>query len=334
MPFMYSLLAIDHLKTWFPVRRGLFSRVAGHVRAVDGVSMSMEKGKTVGLVGESGCGKSTLARTIVGLEKATGGTIHFNGQNILSMSAHAMKPVRRNLQMVFQDPFSSLNPRMNVMDIITEGMVEHGMIRRRERKAEAVRLLHDVGMGPHALHRYPHEFSGGQRQRISIARALSLQPQLIICDEAVSALDVSIQAQVINLLMDLRDRHGLSYLFISHDLSVVRHIADTILVMYLGGIVEQGPAQAVIDTPLHPYTRALISAIPRIDGKTKNRLVLHGDVPSPSNPPSGCHFHPRCSYATEQCAKQPPPLTSADENGQRQVACFHYATIPPFQTTR
>lgn len=334
MHFMCSLLQIENLKTWFPVRKGVFSRITGHIRAVDGVSLCMDKGKTIGLVGESGCGKSTLARTVMRLEPATDGAIHFNGQDILSMNTRALKAVRRNLQMVFQDPFSSLNPRMNVMDIVTEGMVEHGMIRRCERRAAATRLLQDVGMGAHALHRYPHEFSGGQRQRISIARALSLQPKLIICDEAVSALDVSIQAQVINLLMDLRDRHGLSYLFISHDLSVVRHIADTISVMYLGTIVEQGPAQAVIDQPLHPYTQALISAIPRIDGHRHARIILPGDVPSPSNPPSGCHFHPRCAHATEQCLKQQPVLQPVAGCEQRKAACFNHRSINTLSSSK
>ena len=335
MRHMSSLLQIDNLKTWFPIRQGVFSRTTGHIRAVDGVSMCLEKGTTIGLVGESGCGKSTLARTVMRLEPATAGNIFFNGQDILSLNARSMKAVRRNLQMVFQDPFSSLNPRMNVMDIVTEGMLEHGLIRRRERREAAIRLLQDVGMGAHALHRYPHEFSGGQRQRISIARALSLQPQLIICDEAVSALDVSIQAQVINLLMDLRDRYGLSYLFISHDLGVVRHIADTLCVMYLGTMVEQGPAQNIIDHPCHPYTRALISAIPRIDGNKHTRIILHGDVPSPSNPPSGCRFHPRCPLATEMCRRQQPPLQSATVcEKNRLVACFNYSSSSSFQTMR
>jgi len=316
------LLDVEDVKTWFPIRRGVFSHTIGHVRAVDGVSLRLTEGETLGLVGESGCGKSTLARTIIRLESAHAGAIHFMGRDLLELSHRELRPLRRELQIIFQDPYSSLNPRMTVIDIITEGMIQHGLIRSRDKQTAALTLLADVGLNPDALHRYPHEFSGGQRQRISIARAISLKPKLIICDEAVSALDVSVQAQVINLLMDLRDKHHLSYLFISHDLSVVRHISDRIAVMYLGRIVEEGPVDAVIDHPLHPYTRALISAVPQVGKNKRKRIVLEGDVPSPSDPPSGCAFHPRCPDALPECANITPPLEPIAGTTERTVACI------------
>ncbi len=318
------LLEIKNLKTWFPIRRGVFSRTVGQIRAVDGVSLTMNPGETLGLVGESGCGKTTLARTILLLDKAHSGHIQFKDIEMLSSPRSKIQPLRRQLQVIFQDPFSSLNPRMTVLDIVSEGMIEHGIIRRRERQEAVSGLLEDVGLGQDALHRYPHEFSGGQRQRISIARAISLHPELIICDEAVSALDVSIQAQVMNLLMDLRKKYGLAYLFISHDLNVVRHISDRIAVMYLGRIVESGSTQDIMEHPQHPYTRALISAIPKAGQPHQDRIVLRGDVPSPASPPSGCPFHPRCPYAIEQCSQERPYLTPLNiENNSRQlVACI------------
>jgi oligopeptide/dipeptide ABC transporter ATP-binding protein len=293
------------------------------VKAVDGVSVHIDRGETLGLVGESGCGKTTLARTVTRLDPAESGTVVFEGTDLLAGREQDIRPLRRKLQIIFQDPFSSLNPRMSVLDIVTEGLVQHGVIRSSERIEKAETLLRDVGMGAEALHRYPHEFSGGQRQRISNARAISLRPSLVICDEAVSALDVSVQAQVINLLMDLRDKYELSYLFISHDLSVVRHISDRIAVMYLGVIVEQGPSDDVIDNPRHPYTRALISAIPRVREEKRERIVLAGDVPSPSHPPSGCRFHPRCPFAKPDCSRVVPQLEAPQgEDDQRLVACL------------
>ncbi|MBN1676851.1 MAG: ABC transporter ATP-binding protein [Kiritimatiellae bacterium] len=302
------LLEVQDLRTWFPIRRGVFSRTIGHVKAVDGVTLSVAPGETLGLVGESGCGKTTLGRTLVGLERARAGRISFRGLDLTGAQAGERRALRRKLQMVFQDPFESLNPRMTAMDIVTEGEVQCGRLARRDCAAAARALMAEVGLDPNAIFRYPHEFSGGQRQRISVARALSVRPAFIICDEAVSALDVSIQAQIINLLMDLRDQHGLSYLFISHDLSVVRHISDRIAVMYLGRIVEQGPSKAVIDAPIHPYTRALVSAIPVPRRAKKERIVLEGDVPSPANPPPGCRFHTRCPFAIDACRQAEPRL--------------------------
>ncbi|NCC51622.1 MAG: ATP-binding cassette domain-containing protein [Spartobacteria bacterium] len=317
------LLELRDVRTWFPIRRGILSRTIGHVRAVDGVNLSIHPGETVGLVGESGCGKTTLARTIMGLDKVHSGHLLFRETECAGISTAAMKPLRRKLQIIFQDPFSSLNPRMTVLDIITEGLLQHKMITPGERQQAAEQLLRDVGLTQDALHRYPHEFSGGQRQRISIARAVSLRPELILCDEAVSALDVSIQAQIINLLMDLRDAYHLAYLFISHDLSVVRHIADRVSVMYLGQIVEEGPVAAILDNPKHPYTRALISAIPKVGSTERKRIILPGDVPSPSAPPEGCRFHPRCPYAQERCRSSIPRLdTLSDGLTSHRIACI------------
>jgi oligopeptide/dipeptide ABC transporter ATP-binding protein len=320
---MPPLLEVEELYTWFPIKRGIFSRTVGHVRAVDGLSVTLNRGETLGIVGESGCGKTTLARTVMRLDPARSGAVRFEGQNLLTVAETRLNTMRQELQIVFQDPFSSLNPRMTVRDIVTEGPLQHGLFPAAETDAQALKLLQDVGMGEDALHRYPHEFSGGQRQRISVARALSLRPKVIICDEAVSALDVSVQAQVINLLMDLRDKYGLSYLFISHDLSVVRHISDRVAVMYLGRIVETGAVEDVIGRPHHPYTRALISAIPHVGGPERRRIVLPGDVPSPANPPAGCRFHPRCPFAVEACAATDPTLEPLEIDGRaRSVACL------------
>jgi len=309
---------IDRIKTWYPVRRGIFSKTVGYIKAVDDVSLSIKRGETVGLVGESGCGKTSLGRTIMLLEAPYKGDIRFEGQSILSLNKNEKKQLRRKMQMVFQDPQSSLNPRMNVLDIITEGLKYHGLL-KSTRQETAAELLHEVGLDEQAMFRYPHEFSGGQRQRISIARAISMHPELVICDEAVSALDVSIQAQIINLLMDLQDKYNYSYIFISHDLSVVNHISDRVAVMYLGKIVELGQTKNLLNNPVHPYTKALISAIP-VPGMAKRpSIVFQGTPPSPMNPPSGCRFHPRCLYKMDICQTHEPELTS--HANDRQVAC-------------
>ena len=314
------LLSIQDVQVWFPIKRGIISRTRGFIRAVDGVSLELHKGETLGIVGESGCGKTTLARAIMQLDPIRKGSILFEGNDILTENNPSHAGLAQHVQMIFQDPYSSLNPRMTIMDIITEGMVEHTHITSKQRAETARRLLQEVGIRDDALYRYPHEFSGGQRQRISVARALSLKPEIIICDEAVSALDVSVQAQVINLLADLREKHGLSYLFISHDLSVIRHISDRIVVMYLGRIVESGPCAQIIESPIHPYTRALISAVPIVGSDQHDSPPLVGDVPSPANPPTGCHFHPRCPYATDVCKLTYPTLESFRTN-KHLVAC-------------
>ncbi len=328
---MPPLVSIEDIKVWFPIRKGVFNRVVGNVRAVDGVRLDIMPGETMGLVGESGCGKTTIGRTIIGLQPVTSGRVLFDGQDIAQLGHDARRQFCRSCQMVFQDPFSSLNPRMTVLDIITEALVYHGIISSRERESKALELLAEVGMGRDALNRYPHEFSGGQRQRISIARALSLNPKFIVCDEPVSALDVSVQAQVINLLMDLREKHSLSFLFISHDLSVVRLISHRVAVMYLGHIVELGKAEEVLENPLHPYTQALLSAVPRPGKNALERIILKGELPSPANPPSGCPFHPRCPLATAECRDAMPPMAGAGH----QCACYLAASakgrgaVPP-----
>jgi len=292
------LLEVEDLHKHFPVgRKGLFGRPAQWLKAVDGVSLDVGRGETVGLVGESGCGKSTAARTIVGLHPATSGSVRYDGVELVGMSRKERAPFRRKIQMIFQDPYASLDPRQTVSSILTEPLRIHRLAKPRERRLRAMQLLDAVGLNPRHVHRFPHEFSGGQRQRIGVARALALEPDLIICDEPVSALDVSIQAQVINLLDELQDRFGLSYLFIAHDLAVVRHICDRIAVMYLGRVVEIGTRDELFEDPQHPYTRALLSAVPHPDPRierTRERIVLEGDVPSPLDPPSGCRFHPRC----------------------------------------
>lgn len=319
---MPPLLQIHDLKTWFPIKRGIFSRTIGHVRAVDGVSFDMAPGETVGLVGESGCGKTTLGRTVMGLEPRNAGEILLGGTPLWPIRHHDSLPLRRRIQMVFQDPYSSLNPRMTIQEIVTEGLLEQRLIRPRERTTAASRLLREVGMEPSVLHRYPHEFSGGQRQRISIARAIAVRPELVICDEAVSALDVSVRAQVLNLLIDLRATHNLAYLFISHDLGVIRHIATRVVVMYLGVVVETGPTDGVLDSPAHPYSRALISAIPVPFGERRQRQILTGDVPSSANPPSGCRFRTRCPFAIPDCTSRIPALEPVTPGSSRLVACI------------
>ncbi len=311
-----SLLEIKKLKVHFPVRHGLFSRVRESVKAVDGVSFSIEAGETLGLVGESGCGKSTLGRAILRLVEPTAGEIFLGAENITQMNGAELRSRRRKFQMIFQDPFGSLNPRMTVEDSVGEALDIHDLTdsasARRMRIAE---LLQAVGLDAAYARRYPHEFSGGQRQRIGIARALAVEPEIIVCDEPVSALDVSVQAQIINLLRDLQQQRGLAYLFIAHDLAVVEHISRRVLVMYLGKIVEAADAKEIIRAPKHPYTQALISAVPEIDPDTKRqRIVLPGDVPSPIHPPGGCPFHPRCPIAEARCKTEAPILGEIEKN--------------------
>jgi oligopeptide/dipeptide ABC transporter ATP-binding protein len=289
------LLDVRGLRTWFPVRRGVFSRVKAHVQAVDGVSFTIGKGKTLGLVGESGSGKTTVGRSILRLVAATAGEVYFDGRDVLGMARKPLRELRRRMQIIFQDPFGSLNPRMTVGQIVAEPMAVHRLADRRGRKRRVGELLERVGLSGEYVNRYPHEFSGGQRQRIGIARALASGPDFIVCDEPVSALDVSIQAQILNLLNDIQDELGLSYLFIAHNLAVVEHFADDVAVMYLGRIVETASRDALYARPTHPYTEALLSAVPKPDPAAESsRIRLEGDVPSPINPPSGCAFHPRC----------------------------------------
>ncbi|HEX2743162.1 MAG TPA: dipeptide ABC transporter ATP-binding protein [Streptosporangiaceae bacterium] len=306
------LVRVDNLVKYFPVRSaGLIRRTVGQVQAVDDVSLTIPRGKTLGLVGETGSGKSTLARCVAGLIPVTSGRVTFNGRDITNLSRRAMRPVRRQIQMIFQDPYSSLNPRRRVGAIIGDPFVIHKTATGAERKRQVQELMERVGLNPEHYNRFPAEFSGGQRQRIGVARALALRPQLIICDEPVSALDVSIQAQVLNLLSDLQQDYGLSYLFIAHDLEVVRHVSDSVAVMYLGRIGESGPEEAVYTSPRHPYTAALLSAAPAADpdaAASRQRIILTGDVPSPIDPPSGCRFHPRCPKAQPLCGEQEPPL--------------------------
>jgi peptide/nickel transport system ATP-binding protein len=315
------LRAIEVVKQ-FTVGKTIMPGSAKIVHAVDGVSLNVWPGETLGLVGESGCGKSTLGRCLVRLYDITSGRIEFEGQDISQLGVRQLRPVRRHLQMVFQDPYASLNPRRRVGDLIAEPLRVHGQRGRSEIQARVRELLDLVGLSPEHIDRFPHEFSGGQRQRIGIARALALEPRLIVADEPVSALDVSIQAQILNLLADLQERLGLTYIFIAHDLSVVRQVSDRTAVMYLGSIVETGVTEELYRAPAHPYTQALISAVPVPDvdrAGYKNRIVLSGDVPSPMNPPSGCRFHPRCRYATERCRVDRPALRSLADG--RQVAC-------------
>jgi oligopeptide/dipeptide ABC transporter ATP-binding protein len=330
-PLGEEILRVEALKKHFPLRGGVFNRQFGAVQAVDGLDFTVRAGETVGLVGESGCGKSTTGRTIVRLLDPTEGHVYFKGHDLAKMSRRQMRSMRREIQMVFQDPYASLNPRINVHEIIAEPLRIYGRYRGERDGAEKVRdLMRTVGLNPEHGNRFPHEFSGGQRQRIGIARALALDPQLLILDEPVSALDVSIQAQVINLLRELQDRLGLAYLFIAHDLSVVRHLSDRVAVMYLGKIVEFGTKREIFDHPTHPYTQALLSAVPitdpRLRGK-RERIVLEGDVPSPSNPPSGCRFRTRCWKAEDICGEEEPALI--DRFGHGHPSACHFAEPRP-----
>jgi len=318
-----NLLVVENLKTYFPVKKGLFRKTVGYVKAVDGVSFTIAKGKTLGLVGESGCGKTTTGRTILRLIPATGGKVQFKGQDVFQQSPRQMRQLRRHMQIIFQDPYGSLNPRMTIGHIIGEALTVHKIAKGKDRIDRVKQLLEKVGLSPNYYNRYPHEFSGGQRQRIGIARALALNPSLIICDEPVSALDVSIQSQIVNLLQDLQDEFQLTYLFITHDLAVVEHISDFVAVMYLGKIVEYASAEQLYQNPKHPYTQSLMSAIPQPDPRRKrDHIVLRGEVPSPSNPPSGCPFHPRCPKAIDRCKVELPPLEPKDNNPDHIAACW------------
>jgi oligopeptide/dipeptide ABC transporter ATP-binding protein len=315
-----ELVRVEELIKYFPVSGGFFARDSLHVHAVDNVNLEIVRGETLGLVGESGCGKTTLGRLILGLEKPTSGSVLFDGIDLATVGRQEMKHLRRRMQIIFQDPFSSLNPRKTVQSTIMEPLTVHGIGTRSQRRERVLALMEEVGLSPEHLKRYPHEFSGGQRQRIGIARALALNPELIVADEPVSALDVSIRSQVLNLLEDLQERYGLTYLFVSHDLSVVEHIASRVAVMYLGKIVEIGPKRNIYENPLHPYTEALLSAVPIPDpARKRKRIILQGDVPSPIDPPSGCRFHPRCWLMIPVCKEVEPPLV--DVGGGHAAAC-------------
>jgi oligopeptide/dipeptide ABC transporter ATP-binding protein len=323
-----ELVRVDDLVKYFPVRgSGLISRTIAHVQAVDGVSLRIRRGQTLGLVGETGCGKSTLARCIAGLIPVTSGKVHFEGRDITNLSRRAMQPVRREIQMIFQDPYGSLNPRRRVGSIIGDPFAVHKTATGNERKKAVQDLMARVGLNPEHYNRFPAEFSGGQRQRIGVARALALRPKLIICDEPVSALDVSIQAQVLNLLADLQADFGLSYLFIAHDLEVVRHVSNSVTVMYLGRVAEMGPGDQVYEHSRHPYTAALLSAAPAADpdaAADRQRIILTGDVPSPINPPSGCRFHPRCPKAKDLCTTAEPTLESKAGDPSAHITACHF----------
>ncbi|MGD8191362.1 ABC transporter ATP-binding protein [Brevibacillus ginsengisoli] len=315
-----TLLEVRQLKKYFPISGGVFGRTVGHVRAVDDVSFSIKKGETMGLVGESGSGKSTTGRTILRLLDKTAGDVTYNGVDLYSLSKSELRNLRPNLQFIFQDPYSSLNPRLRVGEAIGEALLDHGMVSRAEVRERVQEVMSICGISPSYIDRFPHEFSGGQRQRIGIARAIILNPEFIVADEPVSALDVSMQAQIINLLSDLQDQKGLTYLFISHDLSVVEHLCSKIGVMYLGSLVEMASKDELFNRPLHPYTQALLSAVPIPDPTLKReRIILKGDIPNPANPPSGCKFHTRCPLATDICREQSPQYR--DMGNEHYVAC-------------
>ena len=324
-----NIVEVDDLKVHFPIRSGIFKTMAGSVRAVDGVSFEVRRGETLGLVGESGCGKSTIGRAMIRLREPTSGHVRFDGTDLGSLKSEQLRKMRRRMQIIFQDPYGSLDPRMTVGSIVSEPIETHGLATGQAKRDRVAELLSMVGLDPKFVQRYPHEFSGGQRQRIGIARALAVEPEFIVCDEPISALDVSIQAQVLNLLADLRARLGLTYLFVAHDLSVVKHISDRVAVMYLGKIVEIGPPEQLYSNPGHPYTRALLSAVPVPDPvleRKRRRVILKGDVPSPVNPPAGCRFHTRCWLyerlgQPEDCRTIDPPLNVLD--GEHRAACHH-----------
>jgi oligopeptide/dipeptide ABC transporter ATP-binding protein len=318
------LLEVTDLRKYFPVRGGLFRRVVGQIKAVDGVSLKVHPGQTLGLVGESGCGKSTLGRTILRLQEPTSGAIRFAGEEITGLSRRELLPWRRRMQAVFQDPYGSLSPRRTVAQTVREPLDVHRVGTAAERDFRVAELLDVVGLSPRAADRYPHEFSGGQRQRVGIARALALNPQFIVADEPVSALDVSVQSQVLNLIARLQRERGIAFLFISHDLAVIQHVSDHIGVMYLGKLVESAPAGDLFRNPLHPYTEALLSAVPQVDANNRKRIVLTGDVPSPRSPPTGCPFHTRCPKVMDVCRTTVPVLKGPEGEASRTVACHLY----------